>query len=558
MLEQLTATNFVLSRRNEIDFKGGMTAITGETGAGKSLAVDAISAVTGARAEAGWVRKGAGKAEVEALFGIKGQDELTSYLRERDLQDNDDGSSLALRRVVGADGKSRAYVNGHAVTLATLREIGSRLVAVHGQHASVRLMDADRQLMLLDAFGSLDKPLSAVKASFEAYNARRSELQKLSDEQKDGAAAFREERRDLEELRALDLGPGDYEAISDRYDALAHAQENSEAIGLAQAALGSDGHNVLEVLSSRISDLKDAAQYDHERLEPVVDLMVKACKLLDEAREALSGIDADADPGEAREVGDKLAKCHELARRFRTDPAKLYLERDALERKLERFLSLKDSITALAAEVKTLRADYEEKALALSKARRKAADDMSAKVTSMIRDLAMPDGIFRVDLKFDSERRPRPEGRDEAQFMFTANRGQDPGPLGSVASGGELSRLALAIEVLTAGRNSTPTLIFDEVDTGISGRTASAVGSLLSRLGRTVQVLSVTHLPQVAASASNQLLVVKEQDADGSTVSKVSDLSGEDRVREVARMMGGSVVTDATLESARALIEHAG
>ncbi|MGN0909683.1 MAG: DNA repair protein RecN [Succinivibrio sp.] len=556
MLEQLTATNFVLSRKNEIDFKGGMTAITGETGAGKSLAVDAISAVTGARAEAGWVRKGAGKAEIEALFTTTGNDGLNSYLRERDLAEDD--GSLALRRIIGADGKSRAYANGHSVTLSTLREIGQFLVAVHGQHASVRLMDQERQLELVDAFGALDAPLAQVKAAFDAYNAKRSELQKLSDEQKDGAAAFREERRDLEEMRQLDLGPGDYEALSERYDALAHAQENSEAIGLAQQALGSDGHNVLEVLSSRLSDLEDAAQYDHERLDPVVGLMTKACRLLDEAREALSGIEAESDPLEAKEVGEKLARCHELARRFRTDPAKLYLQREGLEQKLGHFLSLKDSITSLASEVRQLRADYEEKARALSEARRKAALDMSSKVTAMIHDLAMPDGVFRVDLKYDEERRPRPEGRDEALFMFTANRGQDPGPLGSVASGGELSRLALAIEALTAGRNSTPTIIFDEVDTGISGRTASAVGSLLSRLGRSVQVLSVTHLPQVAAAASNQLLVAKEDAPDGSTVSKVTELSGEDRVREVARMMGGSVVTDATLESARALIDHAG
>ncbi len=556
MLQQLTATNFVLSQRNEIDFKGGMTAITGETGAGKSLAVDAISAVTGARAEAGWVRKGADRAEVEALFDLKGQGALAGYLKERDLED--EGGELALRRIIGADGKSRAYANGHSVTLATLREIGQMLVAVHGQHASVRLMDQDRQLQLVDSFGALDAPLSEVRAAFEAYNLKRQELQRLSDEQKDGAAAFREERRDLEEMRRLDLGEGDYEALSERYDALAHAQENSEAIGLAQAALGNDGRNVLDVLSARISDLEDAAQYDHERLDPVIDLMTNACKLLDEAREALSGIEADADPAEASEVGDKLSLCHELARRFRTDPAQLYLKRDELEKRLEHFLSLKDAITALASEVKDLRARYEEKARALSKARAKAAEDMSSKVTAMIRDLAMPDGVFRVDLKYDEERRPRPEGRDEALFMFTANRGQDPGPLGSVASGGELSRLALAIEVLTAGRNSTPTLIFDEVDTGISGRTASAVGSLLSRLGRSVQVLAVTHLPQVAASASNQLLVVKEDTPDGSTASRVSELLGEARVREVARMMGGSVVTEATLESARALIDHAG
>ncbi|MDD7021431.1 MAG: DNA repair protein RecN [Aeromonadales bacterium] len=556
MLEQLTATNFVLSLRNEIGFKGGMTAITGETGAGKSLSVDAISAVTGARAEAGWVRKGAERAEVEALFGTKGQDALRKYLKERDLEDEE--GDLALRRIIGADGKSRAYVNGHSVTLATLREIGQFLIAVHGQHASVKLMDQDRQLELLDAFGALDPQLAAVKAAFEAYNRKRQELQKLSDEQKDGAAAFREERRDLEEMRKLDLGEGDYEALSERYDALAHAQENSEAIALAQAALGNDGGNVLDVLSSRISDLEDAAQYDHERLDPVVDLMTNACKLLDEARESLSGIEEDSDPAEANEVGQKLSMCHELARRFHTDPAQLYLKRQELEDRLAHFLSLKDSITALASEVKELRAAYEEKARVLSEARAKAADDMSAKVTAMVRDLAMPDGVFRISLKYDSERRPRPEGRDEALFMFSANRGQDPGPLGSVASGGELSRLALAIEVLTAGRNSTPTLIFDEVDTGISGRTASAVGSLLSRLGRTVQVLAVTHLPQVAAAASNQLLVSKEDTEDGGTLSRVSELDSEGRVREIARMMGGSVVTDATLEGARALLSHAG
>ncbi len=556
MLEQLITTNFVLSEKNTIDFKDGMTAITGETGAGKSLTVDAISAVTGARSESGWVRSGADKAEVEALFDIKGNQALSDYLSSRDL--NEDGDELALRRVVTSDGKSRSYVNGHSVTLSVLKEVGALLVSVHGQHASVRLMDTQRQLELIDSFGALDDRLESVKKAYEAYNDKRGELQRIADEQRDGAAAFKDERRDLEELRELNLDEGDYEAISERYDQLSHAQENSQAVALAEAALGNDERNVLDVLSSRISDLTKAAEFDHERLDPVIDLMTRGCELLDEAREALSDIELEADPNEEREVGERLSKCHELAHRFHTDPARLYLERQRLEERLGHFLSLKDRITSLTAQVRGLRDEYEQKAKELSELRAVAAREMGSRVTAMIKDLAMPDGVFHVDLRYDTDRRPGPLGRDEARFMFTANRGQEAGPLGSVASGGELSRLALAIEVLTAGRNSTPTLIFDEVDTGISGRTASAVGSLLSKLGKSVQVLTVTHLPQVAAAASHQFLVTKEDTSAGTTVSRVSELEGKDRVKEIARMMGGSVVTEATLESARALLDHAG
>lgn len=554
MLEQLIVRNFGLSAENTIEFKGGMTAITGETGAGKSLTVDALSQVLGERANTQAVREGAERAEIEAVFGEDGlSEELKTLLKDAALA-SDDGA-LVLRRVLGADGKSRAFVNGHAANLSQLRDIGAALISVHGQHASVRLADPHRQLELLDGFGGLEEKLKAVREAFTKYNAKRQELQKLADEQRDGAAAFKEERADLELLRQLDLSDGDYEALSSRYDSLMHAEETDQAAALALAALSDDEHNVIDVLDSRLRDLEGAAQYDHERLDPIIESFTAGLEKLAEARDALASYAAVSDPALSKELSDKLEQCHDLARRFRTEPGKLWTVAADLEGRLGHFLSLKEAITKLTSEVKTLRAAYEEAAEALSKARAEAASSMGEQVTALIRTLAMPDGVFKVQVICDRECRPRRDGRDECLFLFSANLGQQPRALGEVASGGELSRLALAIEVLTSGRNSTPTLIFDEVDTGISGRTASAVGDLLKKLGQRVQVLCVTHLPQVAAAARQQLLVTKENTRDG-VISRIRALDEQGRVDEISRMMGGSVVTEATRQGALALLRH--
>ncbi|NLK85768.1 MAG: DNA repair protein RecN [Aeromonadales bacterium] len=555
MLEQLLVKDFALSHKNILDFQSGMTCITGETGAGKSLTVDALSLLLGARADANMVRSSCDKAELCATFNVKDNGRVKEFLKEHDL-DTEDGT-LVLRRVIANDGKTKAYINDIPCTLANLKELTSNLVAIHGQHASIKLIDKNNQLNLIDAYGRLTPKVAELNASFEKYNANRTLLQELADEQMAGASNYKNLKYELDLLNTLDLHEGDYEQISKDYDALQHQSQAQDAIALAQGVLENDEHNIIDIISARITDLTRVAIYQKESINPIIDDLSNAATLLDAAREKLDALTLKANPALVEELSDKLSKCHELARRFETQPNELYKEKDRLERSLEHFLSLKEQIAKLTALVKQYREDYETKAKALSELRRQAAIKMSSEVTADIKTLAMPDGIFKVQLTYDEECRPRRNGRDNALFLFTANIGEEPKELGAVASGGELSRLALTIEVLTSFANSTETLIFDEVDTGISGRTASAVGMLLQKLGKDVQVITVTHLPQVAACANHQFLVTKEQQ-DSFALSHVSLLDEAGRIEELSRMMGGNVVTEATKESARALLKESG
>lgn len=555
MLEQLIVKDFALSDKNILDFSSGMTCITGETGAGKSLTVDAISMLLGARADSGCVRTGSQKAELDAVFSVENNEAVRAFLNERDLLSED--NTLMLRRVISADGKSKSYINGSPCTLALLKELGTYLVAIHGQHASIRLIDRNNQLSLVDSFGRLKDKAEAVKNAFEIYNKKRQHLQELADEQLSGAQTYKTLRYELDLLNKLDLHEGDYEQISSDYDALQHQSQASDAVALAQGVLENEDHNIIDIIAARIADLSKVAVFAKDSIDPIVDDLSEACEHLDSAREKLDALTLKANPALVEELSDKLSKCHELSRRFEVKPNELYKIKDKLEKDLEHFLSLKEQIATLTSGVKKLRDDYEKEAQELSLLREKAALKMSSDVTEKIRTLAMPDGVFKVVLTRDETIRPRTTGRDSAQFLFSANLGEAPKELGSVASGGELSRLALAIEVLTSRKGSTQTLIFDEVDTGISGRTASSVGALLHLLGQDVQVITVTHLPQVAAAADHQFLVTKSLNGQN-VVSVVTELDTNGRVEEISRMMGGNVVTEATRQSALALLKQEG
>lgn len=555
MLEQLLVKDFALSEKNTLEFSPGMTCITGETGAGKSLTVDALSLLLGARADAMMVRTGCDKAELCAEFSISDNETVIAYLKEHDLLNEE--QSLMLRRVITKDGKSKAYINDVPCTLAVLKELTTNLIAIHGQHASIKLIDKNNQLHLLDSFGKLQGEVEAVDTAFAKYNHSRSLLQELADEQQKGASEYKTLRYELDLLEKLGLKEGDYEQISKDYDALQNQAQATDAIALAQACLENDEHNIIDILSSRINDLAKVAIFAKDSINPIIEDFSKAAEYLDNAREKLDSLSLNTDPTLVEEMSEKLSKCHELARRFNVQPNEIYKIKDKLEKDLEHFLSLKEKIANLTVEVKKLRDDYEEKAKVLSGKRLDASKKMSQDVTEKIRTLAMPDGIFEVKVERDETIRPRKGGRDNIEFLFTANLGETPKDLGAVASGGELSRLALAIEVLTSTAKDTQTLIFDEVDTGISGRTASAVGALLRQLGNDVQVITVTHLPQVAASAHHQFLVSKTQEGNNS-LSHVKELDEQGRIEELSRMMGGNVITEATLESAKALLTQSG
>ncbi|MCR5084289.1 MAG: DNA repair protein RecN [Succinivibrionaceae bacterium] len=552
MLEQLEVTNLALSAHNCLDFGPGMVAITGETGAGKSLTVDALSLILGARSDPALVRKGCERLEVAARFAVPGRQEVRELLRERALEGEDD--TVLLRREITAEGRSRAWVNGHPCALRDLKDIGSLLVVIHGQHEGLRLLEAPCQLALIDSFGHLGDEAAAVAAQQGDYRQLRDALTGLAERQREGAARYRDLKYDLKELEELDLAEGDYEDLGRRFDVLASQGRIESAVGLALGALSSDEGNVIDVLEHRLHDLEKVRAFNEEALGPLLSDFGDALGQLASIRDRLADLAPTADPREVERLSDLLGRCHDLARKHRVRPEELFKVTDRLRSELEEFLALKGKIAALTEEVKAARGRYEELAAALSKDRALAAERLGKEVTALIRELAMPDGAFSVALSRDEQSRPLPQGRDRAEFRFSANLGQEQRPLGEVASGGELSRLSLAIEALTAGSRATPTMLFDEVDTGISGRTASAVGGLLRRLSRSTQIITVTHLPQVAASASSQLRVTKAVEG-AEVVSHAEPLDREGRIDEIARMMGGNVVTAATRQGAGELLD---
>ena len=469
-----------------------------------------------------------------------------------DDADAEESNTLILRRVVTAEGKSKAYINGHMATLAQLRELSEGLVAIHGQHASVQLMDEKHQLEIVDNFGKLRPLVAAVNDAFNQYTKLRTELTRLSEEQKQGAAVYKQDRYELDELKRLNLHEGDYEELEAKFDRAMHQAQFSYALANFRNMVEGGDSNVISILREHLVELDKVKAYD-PNLEKIMDNIEAAVLHLEDGSALATDLVAQDLEMSTTELEGRMSKVHDLARRFACSPKDLYLMTERLERKVNDFWSLRDRITEVTEEVKAARSRYEDLAEQLSAQRSSVAQDFARSINDKITALALPDARFDVAFTREGDGKPRLNGRDRLCFMFSANLGQDLKPLSAVASGGELSRLALTIEVLTASVKSTPTLIFDEVDTGISGRTASAVGALLKELGRYVQVITVTHLPQVAAKANTQFVVAKSN-VNGQVNSTISALDSDGRIEEISRMIGGSVITETTRKSAYELL----
>lgn len=464
----------------------------------------------------------------------------------------DENDELVLRRIVTSEGKSKAYVNGHLANLTQLREISEHLVAIHGQHASVRLMDAKNQLETVDNFGRLRPLVAQVNELYYLYSKRRTELLELSEKQKIGAREYKQDRFDLDELRRLDLKEGDYEELEAMFDRAMNQAKFQYALMNLRSSLAGNDSNIISIIRSHQSSLDKLKGLD-PNISRIIDNLESTILTLDDSVALVDDITSQEMEMSTTELEGRMSKVHELSRRFKCQPKELHLMAERIEHKVNEFLGLKDKILSMTEEVKDIRKRYEDLSTVLTTTRRAVAKDLAMKINDKIKALALPDASFDINLDRDEESKPKLNGRDNLCFMFSANLGQDLRPLADVASGGELSRLALTIEVLTASVKSTPTIIFDEVDTGISGRTASAVGSLLKELGKFVQVITVTHLPQVAASADTQFLVSKYNE-NGQVNSTINILDREGRIDEISRMIGGDVQTESTRQSATELL----
>ena len=548
MLQRLNIRDFVLVDRLELDFQGGFGALTGETGAGKSILVDALAFVLGERADSGLLRAGAEKTEVGAEFDIRALAELKSWLAENDFAADDD---LLLRRILDAGGRSRAYINGSAATLQQLRQAAEWLVDIHGQHAHQSLLRGEAQRQLLDAHAGHADLARSVGEAWRIWRDARDSL----DAAAEGGEALAREREQLEwqvrELETLAFSSDEWESLNQEHKRLAHAASLLEG---AQFSLGllAEGEGACEAQVRAVASRLDGlAEYD-PALSEVAQLVQSAEAELAEAVSALRRYAdrVDLDPARLAEVERRLEAVMGCARKFRALPEELP---ELLSRWQQRLAELGEAgdLAALQARVDAARQQYDKDAAKLSKARAKAAKALGDEVSQGMQELALGGGRFEIALVPVAG--GNAHGLENIEFRIGGLAGSEARSLAKVASGGELSRISLAIQVVTSRQASVPTLIFDEVDVGIGGGVAEVVGRLLHRLGRERQVLCVTHLPQVAARADWQWQVAKSK--EGTAIkSRVTPLDAAGRVEEIARMLGGVEITATTRQHAKELL----
>ena len=553
MLTQLRIRDFAIVEELELELAAGLTAVTGETGAGKSILVDAIGLLLGDRADSGVIRHGAERADLSVLFDLDALPSARAWLVERDL---DRDRECHLRRVVASNGRSRSYINGVPQPAQALRELGERLVDIHGQHEHQSLLRRETQRQLLDDYAGHQALVAELDAHYQTWSRLEREMRELRQ-----AASERDARLDilryhLRELAALDLAEGEVAQLEGEQRRLANS---SQLLDTGQRLLGwlteSDEDAIADRLGQSLRELDALSRLD-ARLAPVGEMLGAALIQVQEASGELRGYvqDLDLDPEHLTRVEQRLAAAHQLARKHRVTAEELPPLRARFEAERDRLEHSETRLEELQQAVRDARATYQSGADRLSEQRMAAARELSERVSAALAGLGMPGGRFGIVLeRLD---KPTPAGLEMVEFQVSANPGQPLRPLAKVASGGELSRISLAIQVIAARATRIPTLIFDEVDSGIGGGVAEVVGRQLRTLGGSRQVLCVTHLPQVAAQAHQQIKVEKQTDGE-TTHTQVLPLDGNERVTEIARMLGGLELTENTMMHAREMVEKA-
>ena len=551
MLAQLTISNFAIVRELEIDFHSGMTAITGETGAGKSIAIDALGLCLGGRAEADMVRRGASRADLCARFALKDTPAAQRWLEENQLES---GRECLLRRVISTDGRSRGFINGTAVPLSQLRELGQLLIQIHGQHAHQLLTKPEHQKTLLDGYTGEYALTQLMGGHYRQWHQSCRDLAQHQQQSQERAARADLLQYQLKELNEFCPQQGEFEQIDEEYRRLANS---GQLLSTCQHALTvmADGEeaNLQSQLYAAKQLVGELVGMD-SKLSSVLDMLEEASIQLSEATDELRHYNdrLDLDPNRLFELEQRISRQISLARKHQITPEELPAFYQAL---LEEQRLLDDSAGSLESLSQTVVEHHQlalETARQLHAARQRSADELTRLITESMHSLSMPHGVFAIDIVFD-ERHLTAEGADRIEFRVTTNPGQPLQPIAKVASGGELSRIALAIQVITARKMETPALIFDEVDVGISGPTAAVVGKLLRQLGESTQVMCVTHLPQVAGCGHHHFIVCKETDGE-MTETHMHPLDKRARLQELARLLGGSEVTRNTLANAKELL----
>ncbi|MBY0498317.1 MAG: DNA repair protein RecN [Nitrosomonas sp.] len=555
MLRHLSIKDFVIVEQIELDFMSGFTVLTGETGAGKSILIDALALTLGERGDAGQIRLGCERAEINVTFDINQLPELFRWLNDSDLQG--DADSCLMRRIIETSGRSRSYINGHAATLQQLRTVGEYLVAIHSQHAHQSLMQKDVQCELLDAFAGRDDLVQAVKLKYRHWqdcHQQRVAMQHRTAESQDKREQLEWQ---LQELAALNFTLEEWQALQTDHRRLSHVAALLAAADTSIDTLSENENAALMQLNVAKNQLQDLLEFD-QQLTSITDLLDSAQIQLQEGIYELKHYrqSLDLDPQWLQRIEQRISEIHAAARKFRITPEELPHLLDTTTGLLESLGSDSDISHLQALEAMAL-TDYLSQAEMLSQVRKKAGKDLSLQVTAAMQTIAMTGGEFSVSLT--PLETGNAKGLEQIEFQVAAHQGLPLRPLAKVASGGELSRISLAIQVITSKVGAVPTLIFDEVDVGIGGQVAEIVGLLLKKLGKDRQVLCITHLPQVAATGDQHLQVMKrinQHERNMQVVSKIELLSPLERIEEIARMLGGVNITETTRQHAVEMLQN--
>lgn len=555
MLTQLTINNFAIVRQLEIELAKGMSVITGETGAGKSIAIDALGLCLGQRIETSMVREGQERAEICATFFIEPTNPAYQWLQEQELQDPDNPSDCILRRVINADGRSKAFINSTPVSASQLKEIGQYLIHINGQHASQLLLKNDYQLQLVDTFAHHNDLLTQMREDYRAWKNLQTQVKNFQQKVAENEARKQLLQYQVEELDEFALRPNEYLELEEDQRRLSNSEQLTQ---LSQSALQLLSENETVSIDSM---LYRATQYIDElsELDPrYVSVQTMLNDALIQVQEATSEVQhlashIEQDPMLLQEIEQRLGQALQLARKHNVKPEELVEWHQKLKAELTALLDFSESEERLILEEKAAFEKMQHTAKQLHESRYQAAEKLAQQVTHSIKGLAMENAEFFIEVNSDLTK-VASNGADNIAFTLRSNLGQQAQPLAKVASGGELSRISLAIQVLTSDQSAIPTLIFDEVDVGISGKTASVVGKLLRQLGDKCQVLCVTHLPQVACHGHHQFNVEKFT-VDDKTETKMTALSQEERVPALARLLGGSEITDLALANAQEMLD---
>ncbi|OOF59920.1 DNA repair protein RecN [Rodentibacter myodis] len=555
MLTQLTINNFAIVRQLEIELAKGMSVVTGETGAGKSIAIDALGLCLGQRVESAMVREGQERAEICAAFSLEPHNPAYQWLQEQELQDSDNPSECILRRVINADGRSKAFINSTPVSASQLKEVGQYLIHINGQHASQLLLKNDYQLQVVDSFAQHSRLLNQMREDYRTWKNLQTQVKTFQQKVAENEAKKQLLQYQVQELDEFNLRPNEYLELEEDQRRLS----NSEQLTLlSQSALQilseNETVNIDTMLYRATQYIEELAELD-PRYADVQNLLNEALIQVQEATNEIQHLSSniEQDPALLQEIEQRMGQALQLAKKHNVKPEELVEWHKKLKAELAALLDFSESEEVLIAQEKAAFAQMQATAAELTASRQKSANSLAQQVTQLIKQLAMENAEFYVELKTDNEK-VTSNGADQIVFTLRSNLGQQPQPLAKVASGGELSRISLAIQVLTSDQWAIPTLIFDEVDVGISGSTASVVGKLLRELGNKCQVLCVTHLPLVACCGHHQFNVEKFTVND-KTETKMTALSQEERIPALARLLGGTQMTELALANAKEMLE---